>query len=127
MARGDLDTSLLHRIMVRLGELRDKPPANPPCEGDLMDLVREGWPSGASALSHLQRHTEYLKEKGLLRVVPGAPLNRVLKLTDRGQAYVQPDLAEFAEKPMLPAVVKSVEDRIAVLTYAEPEKRRYGS
>lgn len=122
MARGDLDLGLLHRVMVRLGELRDKPPMNPPSEGDLMNLVTEGALPGMSALNHLQRHTEYLVGIGMLKIVPGAPLYRVLKLTDKGQTYVQPELAEFAEKSMLPAVVKNVEERIAVLTYPEPEK-----
>ena len=58
----------------------------------------------------------------LLKIVPGAPVYRVLQLTAKGQTYLQPELAEFGERPILPAVVKGLEDKIAVLTYPEPEK-----
>jgi hypothetical protein len=123
MAPGDLDLGLLHRIMIRLGELRETSSAwKPPCEAHLMDLVRSCRPSGDAVLKYLQRHTDYLNERHLLKIVPGAPLYRVLQLTAKGQTYLQPELAEFGEIPILPAVVKSLENKIAVLTYPEQEK-----
>ena len=36
--------------------------------------------------------------------------------------FLQPELAEFGQRPMLPQVVESIERRIAVLTYPEEEK-----
>ena len=123
MNTGDLDVGLLHRIMIRLGELRETSSAwNPPCEAHLMELVRDCRPTGQAVLNYLQRHTDYLNEKRLLKIVPAAPLYRVLQLTAKGQTYLQPELAEFGEIPILPAVVKSLEDKIAVLTYPEEEK-----
>lgn len=124
MASGDLDLGLLHQIMIRLGELRETSSAwNPPCEGHLMELVRDCRPTdGQVVLNYLQRHTDYLNERRLLKIVPGAPIYRVLQLTAKGQTYLQPELAEFGEIPILPAVVKGLENEIAVLTYPEQEK-----
>jgi len=102
MATGDLDVALLHRIMVRLGELRETSTAfSPATEAHLMELVRDCRPSGNVVLRYLQRHTDYLSEKGFLKIVPGAPLYKVLKLTAKGQTYVQPELAEFGERRAL--------------------------
>ncbi len=124
MASGDLDLSLLHQIMLRLGELRETSSAwNPPCEGHLMELVRDCRPTdGQALLNYLQRHTDYLNERRLLKIVPGGMVYRVLQLTANGQTYLQPELAEFGEIPILPAVVKGLENKIAVLTYPEQEK-----
>ena len=87
-----------------------------------MELVRDCRPIGDAVLRYLQMHTDYLQEKRLLKIVPGAPLYRVLQLTGKGQTYLQPELAEFGETPILPAVVKGLENKIAVLTYPESEK-----
>jgi hypothetical protein len=73
-------------------------------------------------LRYLQRHTDYLSDKGFLKIVPGGPLYRVLKLSAKGQTYVQPELSEFGEKQILPAVVRGFEDRLAVLTYLDDER-----
>lgn len=85
-----------------------------------MDLLSES--TGQAALNELQRHTEYLKGKGFLTIPRFAGIYRVLQLTDKGQTYVQPELADFGDRQMLSAVVKGFEDKIAVLTYPEPEK-----
>jgi hypothetical protein len=126
MGRGDLDVGLLHLIMVKLGELRETSrPFNPTTEGHLMPLASErSGQSGQAALNHLQRHMDYLAEKAFLKIVPGAPLYRILKLTAKGQAYLQPELVDFGEKPILPEVVKNLENKIAILTYPETEKLR---
>ena len=124
MAPGDLDLGLLHRIMIQLGDLRETASAwNPPCEADLMDLVRDCRPTGDTVLNYLQRHTDYLNERHLLKIVRGAPIYRVLQLTAKGQTYLQPELAEFGEIPILPAVVKGLENKIAVLTYPGKKKK----
>lgn len=119
MAQGDLDIGLLHRTMVRLGELRDQPPNFPPTEQDLMTLVSL---DGTAALNHLQRHTNYLRDIGLLKIGPGSGIFRVLMLTPKGQTYVQPELAEFGSPPMLPAVVRDIETQITASTIPEPRK-----
>jgi hypothetical protein len=36
--------------------------------------------------------------------------------------FVQPELAEFGQAPLLPRVVKSLEDQIQILTYPQGEK-----
>lgn len=125
MAPGDLDAGLLNRIMIRLGELRETSTVwSPTSEAHLMDLVRDCRPAdaGDALLRYLQRHTEYLHERRLLKIVPGGLLYRTLQLTAKGQDYLQPELAEFGETPILPAVVRGLESRIAILTYPELEK-----
>ena len=122
MAKGDLDMTLLHEIMLELVTLRERPAMNPPCEGDLMRLVRNEIQPGTAALDYIQRHTSYLADIRLLKIGQGM-IYRVLRLTDKGQTYVQPELAEFGENSMLPAVLKSVEERVAILTYPEPDKQ----
>ena len=52
-------------------------------------------------LNYLQRHTDYLNERRLLKIIPGALLYRVLQVTAKGQTYLQPELAEFGEIPIL--------------------------
>lgn len=122
MSKGDLDISLLHSIMTRLGELRERSLSqwNPVSEGEFMDLMIGS--TGQAALNQLQQHTEYLRGKGLLKIPRFAGVYRVLELTDKGQTYVQPELADFGDGQMLSAVVKGLEDKIAVLSYPEPEK-----
>ena len=68
MAQGDLDIVLLYRMMMRLGELRDRPPLNPSSEGDLMPLAKTESLQGIAALNHIQRHANYLKDIGLLNI-----------------------------------------------------------
>ena len=40
----------------------------------------------------------------------------------KGQKFVQPELAEFGQKAMLPQVLESIEKSVQVLTYPEEEK-----
>jgi len=124
MTQGDLDIALLHHTMVRLGELRDHPPQFPPTESDLMDLLKSASLEGMAALNHLQRHTNYLKDIGFIKIGPGSGIFRVLMLTPKGQTYVQPELAEFGSSPMLPAVIKSIETQIT--TSSVPASKKEG-
>lgn len=74
MAPGDLDVGLLRRIMIRLGELRETTNAwNPACEAHLMEFVQDCRFAGDALLRYLQRHTDHLQERHLLKIVPGAP------------------------------------------------------
>lgn len=124
MTQGDLDIGLLHRMMVRLGELRDHPPNFPATESDIMPLVKSESLQGMAALNYLQRHTTYLRDIDLLKIGPSAGIYRVLILTPKGQTYVQPGLSEFGSSPMLPAVVNSLETQIA--TSSVPESKKEG-
>jgi hypothetical protein len=122
MAQGDLDISLLHRIMICLGEMRDRPLLFPATESDLVHLLEGASVEGMEALNYFQRHADYLKDIGLLKITQGNGIFRVLKLTPTGQVYVQPELAEFGHISMLPAVVKSIESQIIVSSVPEPKK-----
>jgi hypothetical protein len=121
MNQGDLDVSLLFEIMRRLGEFRGNRPGYPLHTGELMTLVPPAVGTGLVALNHLDRHVDFLRDTGLLSTGQ-AGAYRTLKLTGRGQRFVQPELAEFGEPAMLPRVVKSLEDKIQVLTYPQEEK-----
>lgn len=122
MAQGDLDIGLLNHAMIRLGEMRDHPPNFPPTESDLMTLVNSASLEGMAALNYLQRHTNYLRDIGFLKIGPGSGIFRVLMLTPKGQTYVQPELAEFGSSPMLPAVVNIIESQITTSSIPEPKK-----
>lgn len=122
MAQGDLDIGLLLKIMTRLGQSRGQ--HNPlflPHTGEFMDLAFSEERTGLTAPNHLDRHVDFLKEEGFL-TTSSAGTYRALRLTVRGQKFVQPELAAFGSQPMLPQVVKSLEERIEVLTYPQEEK-----
>jgi hypothetical protein len=124
MAKGDLDSGLLYRIMERLGELRERQSSvwAPVSTGDCMDLTRNDFASGAAALDHLLRHVDFLRDIGLLKTPGHAGIHTTLRLTAKGEMFLQPELAEFGQRPMLPQVVKSIEDQIQILSYPQEEK-----
>lgn len=124
MAQGDLDIGLLLKIMNSVGESRDRgDPMFSISTGHLMDLVPPEVGSGEAALNHLDRHVDYLQGEGYLATSPAsAGIYRWLCLTVKAQKFVQPELAEFGRQPMLPQVVKSLEDQIQVLTYPQEQK-----
>jgi hypothetical protein len=122
MALGDLDAGLLWNIMKTVGESRaQRTPFFPMSTGELMQLVPAELGSGMARLNHLNRHVDYLREDGYLNTSP-AGIYQNLRLTVKGQKFVQPELAEFGRHPMLPEVVKSLEDQIQILTYPPGEK-----
>jgi hypothetical protein len=45
-----------------------------------------------------------------------------IDITANGNIFVQPELAEFGNEPLLPQVVKSIERQIEVLTYPQEQK-----
>jgi hypothetical protein len=122
MAQGDLDTGLFWKIMKTVGESRGRGDPNfTVSTGHLMELVPTEVGSGMAALDYLDRHIDYLEGDGYLTTSP-AGVYRWLRVTVKGQKLVQPELAEFGKQPMLPQVVKSLEDQFQVLTYPQEEK-----
>jgi hypothetical protein len=125
MIRKDYDISLLWKIIARVADFRDEVPSLLQTI-DLLDLVPEVVSEGGEqkALFYLERHVIFLQDEGYLRraaSLPGTGL-RVLSLSTKGDKFIQPELAEFGQPAMLPQVVKSLEDKIQVLSYPEAEK-----
>jgi hypothetical protein len=125
MARGDLDRSLLLKIMTRLGHLREEYTKNHN-SFELLDLLPADIKvNQQTAFAYLKPYLKFLEECGYIRI-GGSLLHFgicTLDLTASGQMFVQPDLAEFGKEPLLPAVVRSIEDRIQVLTYPSQEEK----
>ena len=121
MATGDLDVSLLLRIMTTMAERR----AFNPQDVNSGLLAAMLFPdSDDQYLQHVERHLAFLVDAGYLAQVRAESkmMYASFKLTVKGQTFVQPELLEFGSKPLLPMVVKSLEDKINVLTYPEAEK-----
>jgi hypothetical protein len=122
MAKGDLDFGLLVNIMKAIGESRGgRSPIFPISTGELMDLVSPEVGTGPAALDHLDRHVDFLRDDHYL-TTGAAGICQSLRLTPKGQKFVQPELAEFGQPAMLPEMVKSVEQQIQILTYPAGEK-----
>jgi hypothetical protein len=118
----DLQMSLLLRIMKRLGELRDVYP-NWVTTPDLLELIPEFVAANGEqrALHYLDRHLVFLEQRGFIAIgTPTLGSSRTIRLTAEGEMFVQPELAEFGNEPLLPQVVQAIERQI--LTY--PEERR---
>jgi hypothetical protein len=122
MAQGDLDVGLLWKIMKTVGESRaERSSVFSITTGEVMDLVLPEIGDGVEALNYLDRHVEFLRDERYLTTGP-AGIYQSIRLTAKGQKFVQPELAEFGRASMLPAVVKSLEDQIEILTYPPGEK-----
>jgi hypothetical protein len=117
-----LDIGLLLKIMKSVGESRDRgDPMFTISTGHLMDLVPAQVGSGEAAPEPLGQTRRLPSRGGYLATSP-AGIYRWLRLTVKAQKFVQPELAEFVRQPMLPQVVKSLEEQIQVLTYAQEQK-----
>lgn len=120
----DLDTGLLLKIMKRLGDDRDSEHSME--SRKLFDLIpelveRDG---RENACKHLQRHLKFLTQCGLIypkAIISGFCLE-LLSLTLKGTLFVQPELAGFESQSMWPEVIKTIEDKVQVLTYPQEEK-----
>jgi hypothetical protein len=120
----NLQLPLLFKIMRCLGELADKYPKLM-TTSDLVALIPERVEQDGEQLARnfINRHLVHLAGRGYVTL--GASTTegfRVVRLTAQGEMFVQPELAEFGGEPMLPQVVKSLEDEIQVLTYPQEEK-----
>lgn len=125
---GNLNRMLLMGIMQRLHELQANIGSLVRTD-DLTELipVEVSFPSGSREgvlrNFYLDRHLEYLKERGYVTLgtltLAGV---RVVQLTALGWEFVQPELAEFGRSPLLPDVLKALEDKIQILSYPQEEK-----
>jgi hypothetical protein len=121
----NLNVSLLYRIMNELGRLRGST-GSVVSTGSFKALL--GNPGETrrdeNGRKQINRHLAFLEESGFVRI--DAKLGEEdfagISLTLRGQTFVQPELAEFGKEPSLPAVVKSLEEQIEILTYPRDEK-----
>jgi hypothetical protein len=120
----NLRNGLLLQIMQRLGDLRDEYP-NLVTTPDLYALATDVASSEGElqALHYLDRHLLFLRDRGYVDIgnltVGG---HRWIRLTAQGEMFLQPELAEFGQEPLLPRVVTSIESQI--LTY--PDENRNG-
>jgi hypothetical protein len=125
MAPGDVDVGLLLKMLDLIGSFRARYPALLQTQ-DLLDLVPEVVERNGrqKAIFYLDRHLAFLQGEGYLHSAPNHPGSgvMVLRLTTKGEKFLQPELAEFGRHPMLPQVVKSLESQIQVLTYPQEEK-----
>ena len=91
----------------------------------LFDLVEDSnnWDFPDLAI-YVDDHLEFLQGRSYLEL--GRPTLSVqvrsVKLTTKGVMFVQPELADFGERSVLPEVAKSLEKQIDVLTYPPGEK-----
>jgi hypothetical protein len=127
MVSKDLNVSLLWKVISSVADFRDEFPSLLQTR-DLLSLVPDVVSDlgEQKALFYLERHVIFLQDEGYLLPAPSLPGTglRVLRLSTKGAKFVQPELAEFGEHPMLPMVVKSLEEKISVLTYPEEEKNK---
>jgi hypothetical protein len=87
---------------LRLGELRDPTSQwGPPTSEDLMDLFSPEVATGEEARSYLERHVDFLEGIGLVSQPARLAITSAVQLTTKGQMFVQPELAEFGEQPLL--------------------------
>jgi hypothetical protein len=121
VTQSDLDSSLLLKIMTLLGEFRGKRPGYPLETGEMMDLVPAEVGGGVAALSHLDRHVDFLRDIRLLSTGQ-AGTYRTLQLTAKGQMFVQPELASFGNQELWPEVLKALEKNVQILTYPQETK-----
>lgn len=121
----DLSRALLNRMMRQLGEWRSLP-FNAINTARFEPLLEEGWARERcdERKRYVNRHIEFLEQSGYVSVMAklGDEDWAGVRLTVNGQKFVQPALAEFGEKPLLPEVVKSIEAQIHTLTRPLEEK-----
>jgi hypothetical protein len=74
-----------------------------------------------SFIGILPRATRRKQLLGVFRQVHLARLAILIRLTNLGERFVQPELADFGQ-PVLQTIVKTFEDQINILTYPEEDK-----
>ena len=122
---GDLDVSLLYAIMARAGEMRGRRPEHAGID-ELLDLLPpcETHEEKRETRRHLDRHLMHLRSREFIYydAINAEWGGAKFKIIIKGELFVQPELAEFGREPLLPQVVKSLEESIHILTYPEEEK-----
>ena len=127
MGSGDLDISLLYKIMMRAGEFRGRKSEYAELN-ELLDLLPpcKNAEETREARLYLHRHLVHLREREFIYYTrPVAPEVGcdLFRMRIKGELFVQPELAEFGKRSLLPQVVKSIEEQVEVLTYPEEEKK----
>jgi hypothetical protein len=117
---GNLSPGILLKIMNRLRDLRAS--FSPFTMSDsFFDLApQEIRDRGDQPTSYyIDAHLEFLQGRGYVELGQPTMMIRVrpVKLTSEGQMFVQPELAEFGQRQLLPQVVNSLEQEMQVLTY----------
>jgi hypothetical protein len=111
----DLRMQVLMGIMRRMGERRDLHSELTDTR-DFLDLVPDVVESAGEdgALFYLGRHLSFLINEGYLSRMGSDTFGglTVVRLTNQGEKFVQPELTEFGSRPFLPDVVNSVEKQI---------------
>jgi hypothetical protein len=124
-ASPDLDVGLLYRMMRHLGSLRALPREQINTTR-FESLLEDCWNDEGydERHRHVNRHLEFLERSGFILVKArlGDEDWAGIGLTLSGQTFVQPALAEFGREPLLPEVVKSIEQQIHALTRPPGEK-----
>jgi hypothetical protein len=117
-----LSPQLLHRIMLRMGEIQDRAPLQISTR-NFLDLAPECATEAERAI-YVNLHLKFLQGRGFLTVRREITrqLFAIVELTGHGHEYLQPELAEFGRAPMLPQVVESIESQLQVLSYPQEEK-----
>jgi hypothetical protein len=121
----DLDMALLYSMMGLLRKYRTLPPTQVNTSS-FESLLGDAYARSAYDLRHryVNRHLEFLELSGLItvRAKLGDEDWAGIALTLGGQKFVQPALAEFGQQPLLPEVIKNIEEQIHTLTKPPEEK-----
>jgi hypothetical protein len=133
MTNSDLEIGLLYKVMRIAGEVRGRDNGflyvadvigNPRFTDDASFFRTHEGHAWLKESDNLKRYFDYLVEAGFLEEwLRPRGTNMRYRLTLKGQHFVQPELGEFGEKPLLPQVVKSLEDRVERLAYPEEDKK----
>jgi len=117
-----LDKSFLYKIMRRSGEIEDDGRVFAETT-DFIELASKPLDPAKGGLWYIDKHLVFLQECGFVSL--GSPTQqgkRSVRLTALGQTFVQPELADFMSRSLLPEIIGSLEEHIKTLTYPEEEK-----
>jgi len=119
---GKIDLGLLFKIMRRLGELRSERLGFTTSDR-LFELTDRGDRTESEIASYIDAHLEFLRGRGYVELGDPTMFIRVrtVTLTTEGVIFVQPELADFGQRSVLPDVAKSLEKQIEILTYPSGE------
>jgi DNA-binding MarR family transcriptional regulator len=125
----DLDVGLLYRLVRKIAEFRAVPLAVTLAaigSAQLEAVLDEYWStkSFGERRRHLNRHLDFLELAGFISIKARLDDRERagIALTLAGHKFVQPELAEFGQAPLLPEVVKSIEQELQALTRPIEEK-----
>jgi hypothetical protein len=123
--RGDLDYGLLLRIMGKLGEMRDVYP-NLVTTSDLLPVMDGEFERSdlQKNLIFISRHLIHLEQRGYVEMGRAMANSgeRWVRLTAQGEIFVQPELAEFGNRPATVQVVNYILNKIEISVESPEEK-----